>query len=565
MVLEQRAFITTWDTRMHGVSEDDQIKIDTQGDGFDYSVDWGDGSKDHHVTGDITHTYSSPGVYTIKITGDFPHFIMNESDEEQSSQVDENGNPIVVFVPNSDVKKLLSIEQWGDIVWTSMHSSFRGTELAITATDTPDLSNVTDMSYMFAASRIYGKVNDDWDNPTPVDLSQWNTGNVTNMSHLFFNAGISTYHTAFDYDITVVSGYEFWDVSSVIDMSFMFSGVVYLSANFDSWDVSQVTNMSGLFNNLYRFELALSEWDVSNVIDMSYMFSFEDNGDPFFFSYPKTISSLESWDVSSVTNMNSMFKTKDIRGQNLTDWNVSNVIDMSSMFAYSYFDGDLSDWDVSSVKSFSKMFLNTEFNPDISSWNVSSATDMSLMFALAYHFNQNISDWDVSGVKNMDYMFVGAESFDQNLSFWDVSNTTTMAYMFARYWIGDLDELVRFPQLLHCAICEAPVINYELGQWDVSSAENMTGMFSGNYSFDQDISDWDVSRVLHMNEMFHEVSLSNENYDALLLSWSNQSVQSSVRFDGGNSKYSVNSAAARLHLIEYFNWIITDAGEVEEN
>ncbi len=419
LVLEQRAFITTWDTRMYGVSADDQIKIDTQGNGFDYSVDWGDGSKDHHVTGDVTHTYSAPGIYTIKITGNFPHFIMNESDEEQSSQVDENGNPIVVFVPNSDVKKLLSIEQWGDIVWASMHASFRGTELAITATDTPDLSNVTDMSYMFASSRIYGNVNDDWDSPTPVDLSQWNTGNVTNMSHLFFNAGISTYHTAFDYDITVVSGYESWDVSSVIDMSFMFSGVVYLSANFDSWDVSQVTNMSGLFNNLYRFELALSEWDVSNVIDMSYMFSFETTGDPFFFSEPKLISSLENWDVSSVTNMNSMFKTKNVQEQNLSNWDVSKVTDMSSMFAY---------------------------------------TD-----------------------------------------------------------------------------------------------------------FDDDLSSWDVSRVLHMNEMFQEVSLSNENYDALLLSWSNQNVQSSVRFDGGNSKYSVNSAAARLHLIEHFNWIITDAGEVEEN
>ncbi len=62
--------------------------------------------------------------------------------------------------------------------------------------------------------------------------------------------------------------------------------------------------------------------------------------------------------------------------------------------------------------------------------------------------------------------------------------------------------------------------------------------------------------------MFDGVALSTANYDALLIGWAAQAVQSSVTFDGGDSKYTGGGAAAtaRAYLISNFSWSISDGG-----
>ena len=71
------AFITTWKTDNIGSSQDNQITIPTFfGETYDYTVDWGDGTSDENVTGDITHTYASPGTYQVAINGIFPRIII---------------------------------------------------------------------------------------------------------------------------------------------------------------------------------------------------------------------------------------------------------------------------------------------------------------------------------------------------------------------------------------------------------------------------------------------------------------------------------------------------------
>ena len=77
----------------------------------------------------------------------------------------------------------------------------------------------------------------------------------------------------------------------------------------------------------------------------------------------------------------------------------------------------------------------------------------------------DISDWDVSSVTDMSYMFYGCKELTSvgNISGWDISSVTDMSYMFA--------------------FCK---------------------------KFNQDISNWNVSKVMYRMGMFDGCSIKNE-------------------------------------------------------
>ncbi|MFC2138745.1 BspA family leucine-rich repeat surface protein [Bacteroidota bacterium] len=53
--------------------------------------------------------------------------------------------------------------------------------------------------------------------------------------------------------------------------------------------------------------------------------------------------------------------------------------------------------------------------------------------------------------------------------------------------------------------------NEDISNWDVSSVVNMDGMFSNATSFNQDIGNWDVSNVTYMNRMFINATSFNQD------------------------------------------------------
>jgi len=601
-------FVTIWKTDNPGITDDNQIQIKTSSEGYNYTVDWGDGQTDSNVAGDITHTYATTGTYTVSITGDFPQIIFGE---------------------NTDAEKLLSIEQWGSIQWQSMSNAFFGCRnLVGNASDVPDLSQVTDMSRMFVNASAFNQDINTWDvsavtNMSDMffgasafnqDISSWDVSTVTNMSGMFsgtsaFNQDISSWDVS---AVTNMSGMfllasafnqnlNTWDVSAVTNMNRMFSAASTFNQDISSWDVSAVTNMSGMFLRASAFNQDISSWDVSVVTNMSDMFS----------STCAFNQDISSWDVSAVTNMSGMFLGASAFNQNLNTWDVSAVTNMNRMFsAASTFNQDISSWDVSAVTNMSGMFLRASaFNQDINTWDVSAVTDMSSMFSGASAFNQNLNTWDVSAVTNMSSMFGStfnqdintwdvsavtdmssmfsdASAFNQDISSWDVSAVTNMSSMFGsafnqdiNSWdvsaVTDMSSMFRgastFNQDINSwdvsAVTDmssmfrgARAFNQNLNTWDVSAVTTMHAMFASASTFNQNLSVWNVSSVRGMSNMFTDVTLTLANYDALLLGWSTQSLQSNVTFDGGNSQYSSSSQAARDTLTEAFGWTVTDGG-----
>ena len=366
-------FITTWEV----TASDLEITIPTKFWGYNYTIDFGDGTILNNQTGDLTHTYNSAGIYTVSISGDFPRIYFEE-------------------LSNPDNHKIISIEQWGDIQWTSMEEAFKGCgELVINATDAPDLSQVTSLSEMFNNCEALNQ-----------SINHWDVSTITDMSQMFYDCN--------NFNQPLNS----WDISSVTNLEKTFYNCTDFNQPLYGWDVSSVTNMSGMFDFARNFNQALDSWDVSNVIDMSGMFHYTDD-----FNQP-----LNNWDVSNVQNMAGMFSLSSFN-QPLDNWDVSNVTRM----------GD----DVGFLFGYAGMFADaSNFNQDISNWDVSNVTDMTGMFRYAVTFNQPLDSWNVSNVLRMDGMFSHAESFNQSLDGWDVSNVTDMSSMFldAIYFNQDLSN-----------------------------------------------------------------------------------------------------------------------------
>jgi surface protein len=178
---------------------------------YDFIINWGDGTEES-ISGVAvprgidqirSHTYSTPGDYQISISGIFAGFTYGG-----------------ILIGNSP-EKIVSLDNWGNIVWSSISFMFVNcTNMVYNATDIPDLSNVTDASYMFAFTELFNG-----------DLSGWDVSNITNMEAMFINA------TSFNSDIS-------------------------------SWNVSNVTNMRSMFEAIGAsvFNQDLSGWNVDNVI-----------------------------------------------------------------------------------------------------------------------------------------------------------------------------------------------------------------------------------------------------------------------------------------------------------
>ncbi len=314
----QGDFLSTWNTALTsgGSSNSSQISLPLESDGtYNFIVAWGDGSTDTITDWNQAirnHTYVSPGVKNINITGTCRGWRFNN---------------------NGDRLKIIEISQWGSLRLGDSGGSFYGcTNLVLTATDAPDLTGTTTLSQAFRGCTNLG---------SSGNMSAWDVSGVMDMDNVFSDA------TSFNQDISD------WNVSGVMDMMSMFDGATSFNQPIGSWNVSSVTTMGDMFRNAWSFNQPIGTWDVSGVMYMNNMFYYATA-----FDQP-----IGAWNVSSVTIMADMFDHTLTFNQPIGAWDVSGVTDMGFMFyGAAAFDQPIGTWKVSNVSDMDGMFLNARLS-----------------------------------------------------------------------------------------------------------------------------------------------------------------------------------------------------------
>ena len=231
-----------------------------------------------------------------------------------------------------------------------------------------------------------------------IDLSNFDTSKVTNMSSMFGSMS----------KLTTLNLSSF-NTSKVADMSNMFYGMSKLTnLNLSNFDTSKVTNMGYMFSSMSNLvTLDLSSFDTSKVTDMGFMFS----------SMSKlTTLNISNFDTSKVTYMRYMFNNmSNLTTLNLFHFDTSKVTNMGYMFSgmSNLVTLDLSSFDTSKVTDMYAMFsdMSKLTTLDLSNFDTSKVTTMYAMFRNMPNLTTlDLSNFDTSKVTNMDSIFsLGSE------------------------------------------------------------------------------------------------------------------------------------------------------------
>lgn len=231
------------------------------------------------------------------------------------------------------------------------------------------------------------------------------------------------------------------DMSECKSMKEMFrlcSGLTELDLS--GFDTSNVTDMSYMFGTCYGLKsLDLSPLDTSNVEDMSYMFIAtkltELDLSGFDFGKVKNITSLFS--ISTLTNI---ILPDDINTPNLT--NMSYMFNNSANLTSEVVNSVLSKFNVTNVTNMSRMFANCTglVEPiDLTTLETSELTSISYMFNGCSNITNVIfSDkFKTDKVTTMSNMFNGCTNIGEelDLTMFDnhsLTSDSSIEYMFSK-------------------------------------------------------------------------------------------------------------------------------------
>lgn len=469
---------------------------------YNATVFWGDGSSDtitSYLDPAVDHTYSTGGVYDIKIVGLIGNF--------------QNADGSV----NADRTKISDVLSWGTNFTSGTFNGCTGLT-TLSASGQPfsiasgfffGCSNITTGWLNWSLGTSINQIFQGCASFTGLQLETWDVSSTEN-----FGAPFGSVNASFNPDI---SG---WDTSAATSMASMFKSRPSFNQDLGSWEVSLVQQFDSMFQSATVFNnggvsgvgVGMDQWDIGSALDLQMMF----RGAQGFNCY------IGSWDLVGVTDINRMFAGAILFDQDLSGWSTSTVRDMGGLFENTPFNQDITGWDTSQVREMEYIFSGTtQFDQAIGSWNVGEVTTFNRAFFNASSFNQPLNTWNVAKVLDMQSMFASNGAFNQPLSNWNTTVCQNMSAMFSSAIVFNQDigswntTGTNLSQMFNGATAYNNLgvggVGLGIDQWDATGTSSMLKMFDSASSFDQYIGSWNVSGVQDMQEMFDRASVFNQD------------------------------------------------------
>ena len=381
-----------------------------------------------------------------------------------------------------------------------------------------------------------------------IDLSGWDTSNVTQMIDVFENCS--------SLESLDLSG---WDMTSVSFMSGVFQNCSSLeSLDLSNWDMSGATNMYQLFQNC----LALSQLKVNAG------FAFSPNC-PLPSGLWMATSSKKVYDAAEMPNHVADTYVLVASERTCSDWTPCGTcawrIDQAGTLIVrpaNGIEGTLAGWrgsyyenykycyeyapwhsrneEIRAVRIEGKVHATTCLSmftecssletANLSGLDTSGVTDMSYMFSYCDRLKKlDLSSLNTCNVTNLDSMFLACRSLSMlNVSGWDTSNVRSMNGVFRSCsslvsldvagW--DTSQVIDMAYIFDGC---GTLISLDVSAWNTSQVTDMANAFSGCVSLTRlDVSHWNTPKLTSMNHLFMNCS-SVTSLD--LSSWDTSSVE----------------------------------------
>ena len=588
-LVESPEFVISVQTDNDGSSADNQFTLPWIGT---YDVDWGDGVVENGVVDTQTHTYASAGTYDVKVTA---------------------ASGRISFNNGGDKTKLLDIKNWGTCEWVNLERAFMGCNSLtdVTATDTPNFSNLIDLGLLFYNATSL----------TSIDVSSWDVSNVEQFDNMFVNCDITSLDVSNWNVSNAINLYDFvggcillttldvsnWNVGNCENFKLMFRNCTLLNPDVSNWDISSMTQVRDMFNNADSFDRSLANWGVIPLASYQWNLFMPKADGLSTVNYDATLIAWAALTQTSNININfggSQYSYEaaaarqtliDTYGWTITDggqavspefalkWETTTPSEEVQLgvgngtfdYVIDWGDGTVesynTDANISHIYSdagdhitritgifphYSNASINWPFNDklkEILNWGTISWESLNGAFRGARALTVSATDIPIFGSNTIDLatMFYAARGITNipNIDQWDWSKVTAIASMFLGK--GSYQEIATL------------VGNFNI----TSNLTNASRFMSGINTFPS-LESWDVTGAAagSWNGFYRffdtNTSMSTEDYDATLISWAAQSVNNNVQCSFGISQYTLGGAAeaARNTLINTYGWTITDGG-----
>ena len=498
-------------------SANNQYTLPTvSGGNYDFEVSWGDGTKsniDSWDHADVVHTYSSPGVYEISITGTF-----------EGVMFARHGDDFVGGTGNVDARKLLEVSSWG----TETYIDLNATVYPFHPLSTPSVP-ITDTESTTGLNNTYSGIFDGCVNWNDVSEGKPKFKHLPDVRHVVSES------------LNAAANGKYWGSSA---NQTLFRGCNNMAFDMGHWAPASEPFVGG--SNYGQFQKRAPSYGPPGL-KLNYHWT---NANPGYLAYANIgvrnaentgthVNTVDTWDTTnwSVNDTGSLYSLQaSFGGLRGFDGDVSGLVKPGVKNMYGCFSTNLSftgrgweTWDTSTVENFGTTFQNCDsLNKSVSHFTFGNqGCNLNSMFVNCDIFNQSFSDWDVTNITSCSRLVKQAPQFNNGGQAWTNAHwkrNTDFAEMFwgtqfnqdVSKWIlpnsTDVPGKFTMKQTFISTPFNRPVNTYEedgVTYWDMSNCRDINSMFAGCDSFNQDLDDWDVRNIVDMAYAFDNADVFN--------------------------------------------------------